>query len=76
MISKRLKQLRLARGEELLGEPIDMDAPLSLVARQAFMKLPLCERQRILADQAAKMVAHYEQDTEWCEFQGGDFIEY
>ena len=33
--------------------------------RRTFMKLPLAERQVILAQQAEAMVEHYEQDTEW-----------
>jgi hypothetical protein len=42
----------------------------------AFMQLPLEQRRRILAAQAEAMVEHYEQDTEWRKFQGGDIIEY
>ena len=40
------------------------------------MQLPLAERRRILAKQAEAMVEHYEQETEWREFQGGDIIDY
>ncbi|MGI0486395.1 hypothetical protein ACN4EK_13225 [Pantanalinema rosaneae CENA516] len=36
--------------------------------RRAFMKLPMAERQRILATQAAAMSEHYEQDTAWQEW--------
>lgn len=39
-----------------------------------FMRLPLSERRRILAQQAAQMVAHYEQKEAECQaWQGGDF---
>lgn len=48
----------------------------SLTQRLAFIKLPLEERRRILAQQAEAMIAHYQQDTEWQELSTGDIIEY
>lgn len=59
--------------ESAVGEETE---PLSLSDRRAFMQLPLAERRRILAQQASAMVEHYEQETEWREFQGGDIIDY
>lgn len=50
--------------------------PLSLSDRYAFLKLPLEERRRILAQQAEAIAEHYQQDSEWKELQAGDFIEY
>lgn len=38
------------------------------IDRRAFMKLPMAERQHILAAQAEAMSAHYEQDAEWQEW--------
>lgn len=49
---------------------------LTLTERRAFLKLPLAERRRRLAQQAEKMMAHYEQDHEWQEITPGDLIEY
>jgi uncharacterized protein YuzE len=49
---------------------------LSLSDRRAFMQLPLAERRRILAKQAEAMIEHYEQESEWRQFQGGDIIDY
>jgi hypothetical protein len=40
------------------------DRGLGLNERRAFMKLPLKERQRQLAEQAAQMVEHYERRNE------------
>lgn len=41
-----------------------------------FMRLPLDERRRIIAQQAEKMVAHYEQTAdERQEWQSGDFVD-
>jgi uncharacterized protein YuzE len=61
----------------ILPNPVTEEGkPLSLSDRRAFMQLPLEERRRILAAQSEAMVEHYEQDTEWREFQGGDIIDY
>lgn len=51
-------------------------APLSFQDRRAFLKLPLAERRRLLAQQAEQMVAHYEEDSEWREFLEGDLVDY
>ena len=62
--------------ETMLGEKIN-DESLSLVKRRAFMKLPLSERRRLMAEQAEQLAAHYEQDSSWREIEGGDdIIEY
>lgn len=62
--------------EQMIGEPLAMEPPLSLVERRAFLKLPLEERRRILEEQAKRTVQDYEEErTEWAELQGGDLIE-
>ena len=62
--------------ETMLGEKIN-DESLLLVKRCAFMKLPLSERRRLMAEQAEQLAAHYEQDSSWREIEGGDdIIEY
>ncbi|MEX0642148.1 MAG: hypothetical protein WD468_05580 [Pirellulales bacterium] len=51
---------------------------LALQERRAFMKLPLEQRRRQMAEQAAQMVRHYEAPTEVIqreEWQGGDVVE-
>jgi len=50
-------------------------AQLPLVHRRAFMKLPLQERHRILAEQADRMADHYKQDAEIQGLWGGDFVD-
>ncbi len=62
--------------ETILGEALETSLPLSLIERQAFLKLPLAERRRKMAAQADKMVAVYTQNKEREEWQGGDFIDY
>lgn len=62
--------------ERILGEELEVEEPLSLIERRAFMNLPIEERRRILAEQARKMATHYEKDSEWKDYQGGDIVEY
>jgi len=61
--------------KDMLGENVERKVPTSLVERRAFMKLPMEERQRILAEQADKMASLYESDTGWKDIEGGDLIE-
>jgi hypothetical protein len=51
---------------------------LSLAERRAFLELPIEERRRILAEQAAQIAAHYtsvEAQEERESWQGGDIVE-
>jgi len=51
----------------------------SLARTREFMKLPIEERRRILAEQAEQMVEHYEEESARRErelWQGGDIVEY
>jgi hypothetical protein len=53
----------------------EKDSVLTLAQRRAFMALSLKDRRKMLAAQAARVVAHYEQDSERNEreaWQGGD----
>ena len=54
------------------------DSPLTLAQRRAFLTLSLKERRKLLAAQAERVVAHYEQESECNEreaWQGGDIGE-
>ena len=66
---QKLEQIREAN---LQPEPL----PFSLSERRAFMKLPLWERQQILAKQAEEMLEHYESYQEWKELQTQDILDY
>jgi Zn-dependent peptidase ImmA (M78 family) len=66
-----------AEAAAMIGEPLQAEGmTLPAVERRSFMKLPLEERRRILAEQAEKLSAHYVQDSEWREMEGGDLVEY
>jgi hypothetical protein len=57
--------------------PAQLDAtPLTLAERKAFLQQPVAERQRLLAEQAAAMQNHYEQNTDWKDMMAGDIVEY
>jgi hypothetical protein len=48
----------------------------ALSPQREFIHLPLVERRRIMAQQAAQMLTHYEQTSvERQIWQGGDFID-
>ncbi|MBO1069690.1 MAG: hypothetical protein HEQ13_10110 [Dolichospermum sp. DEX189] len=46
------------------------------LSRRELIKLPIEERQKILAAQSDLMLEHYQQDKEWQELQTGDLIDY
>ena len=65
--------------ETVEEEAIETARPLTLADRLAFMKLPIEERRRILAEQAEAMFAHYDLEENRRErelWQGGDIVEY
>ena len=60
----------------MLGERLAAETTLPSIERKAFMKLPLEERRRLLAQQAEKLLEHYEQDNDWKDLEAGDIVEY
>ncbi|NJN73530.1 MAG: hypothetical protein HC799_12345 [Limnothrix sp. RL_2_0] len=46
------------------------------ISREDLLKLPLAQRQEILAQQAQAMLAHYHQNPEILQWSGGDVVEY
>jgi transcriptional regulator with XRE-family HTH domain len=60
--------LTAAEAEVLLGEKVEEQAPAPLTQRRAFMKLPLDERRRLLAQQADTMADYYRRDSDWRGF--------
>jgi hypothetical protein len=67
--SGKLVKLILLDDDRSLPKSPDLD-------RAALLALPRSERDRILTDRAEAMAPEYEQDRDWREFLGGDFIEY
>jgi len=60
-------------------EIVEQTASLTLADRIAFLKLPLEERRRILAEQADAILSEYEIESNRAEreqWQGGDIVEY
>ena len=47
--------------------PTETERGLTLAQRRAFMKLPLAERRRQLAEQAELMVEYYQSELETAE---------
>ena len=62
--------------EQLLNDTLETASPRSLIERRAFLELPTDLRRHLLREQAKRMVDYYDQDSEWRELGGGDFVEY
>ncbi len=62
--------------EQILDEKIELEQPVTVIQRRAFLKLPVAKRRQILAKQAQRIAKHYDKDTEWRDFQGGELVEY
>ncbi|MBO1055542.1 MAG: hypothetical protein HEQ27_03020 [Dolichospermum sp. JUN01] len=68
--------LREEENSELtFSENID-ELKKQFISRRELIKLPIEERQKILAAQSDLMLEHYQQDKEWQELQMGDLIDY
>ena len=67
-VGKRVK-LTLLDDNSLVSE-------LPILDRSSLLKLPRAERDRILTERAEAMAPEYENNRDWAEFLGGDFIEY
>ena len=69
-ISRHAKQFQ---GRKLRLTIVEND-PL-VEERLAFLRLPMEERDKILAYHAERLKDHYEKDTEWREFGAGDILD-
>ncbi len=71
----RLPVAKLRLAYQFLLELIDGEAEI-LSPQLSFMRLPLDERRRIMAEQAQQMISHYEQTAaERQDWQTGDFVD-
>jgi len=58
---------------------VNTERSMSGAEIREFLKLPIEERRRILAEQAEQMVEHYDEESSSRErelWQGGDIVEY
>lgn len=59
---------------DLVAEEAISEEKQELLSKEAFLKLPLAERRRKMAEQAQELVAHYiEKIPERQDWQAGDF---
>jgi len=71
---KQLPVTKLSLAYNLLRELAEKESD-KLSPRFDFMRLPLLERRRIMAQQAERMAPHYERTAdERKEWQSGEFI--
>jgi len=52
------------------------DKDLTYEERLAILKLPPEERAKILRESTEKMLSHYQENQQWQDLSGGDFIDY
>lgn len=76
-VLRSLSEGLITKGEAMkaLGEPIDAQEPITLIERQAFLKLPLEERRKIMAKQAKEMSVEYGR-TKVEDLETGEIVEY
>jgi transcriptional regulator with XRE-family HTH domain len=76
-VLRALSEGLVTKGEAMkaIGEPIDKQEPITLVERQAFLKLPLEERRKIMAKQAREIAAEYGQERA-DDLETGEIVEY
>ena len=60
---------------KVLGEPVDVQEPITLIERQAFLKLPIKERRKIMAKQAREMASDYKAGKVE-DLETGEIVEY
>jgi len=61
------------------NDTVETEKPKALAQTREFLKLPIEERRRILAEQTEQMAEHYEEESARRErelWQGGDIVEY
>ncbi|MCX6601172.1 MAG: XRE family transcriptional regulator [bacterium] len=68
----------ITRGEaeKLLGETVEGTDPPELVERRAFLALPMDERRKILAREAADLKGYYQDNPEIRDIGEDDIVEY
>jgi hypothetical protein len=58
-----------------LHETVDVQEPITLIERQAFLKLPIKERRKIMAKQAREMAVDYKAGKVE-DLETGEIVEY
>lgn len=76
-VLRALSEGLMTKGEAMkaLGGPVDVQEPITLVERQAFLKLPIEERRKIMAKQAKEVAAEYKHGKVE-DLETGEFAEY
>jgi Zn-dependent peptidase ImmA (M78 family)/transcriptional regulator with XRE-family HTH domain len=76
-VLRALSEGLMTKGEAMktLGEPVEVQEPITLVERQAFLKLPIEERRKIMARQAREMAADYKAGKVE-DLETGEILEY
>ena len=71
----RQESIEEREDDQLLNETLETSSAQSLKDLRAFLRLPMDVRRNLLREQAERMADFYENDSEWREIEGGDFVE-
>ncbi len=63
-----------SEARQFLPDLVEATPSLSLLQRRAFLALPLEQRRRIMAEQAAQYAPDYEPDRDWQDLNNDDII--
>ncbi|MDD5007805.1 MAG: XRE family transcriptional regulator [Syntrophorhabdaceae bacterium] len=76
-VLRALSEGFITKGDAMkaLGESVEVQEPITLVERQAFLKLPIEERRKIMAKQAKEMAADY-KTGKMEDLETGEILEY
>lgn len=76
-VLRALSEGLITKGEavKVLGVQVNVQEPIILVERQAFLKLPIEERRKIMGRQAKEMAAEYAQGKAE-DLETGEIVEY
>ena len=77
-VLRALSEGLVTKGEamKVLGEPVGVQDPTTLVERQAFLKLPIEERRKIMTKHAKGIEDHYKQGKAEDDLETGEIIDY
>lgn len=76
-VLRALSEGFITKGDAMkaLGESVEVQEPITLVERRAFLKLPIEERRKIMAKQAKEMAADYKAGKIE-DLETGEILEY
>jgi len=67
--------MAMSEARDLMRDDVEAELPLSLVEKQAFARMPIAERRRLLHRQATAVADRYNAEIRNDQIGGGEFLE-